>query len=211
MGYLAFITALLLLSGIISCSVSSSQTLPVQTSSGYPAREYYGEKWNNDHIQINSDPKPSGTVSLKLIPAGATGFVMPVCGKLLSDFGVRNGRKHTGIDIKLEKETPVYCAFDGMVRIAKVYGNYGKVVVVRHDNGLETVYSHLNSISVKMNQRVKAGVRIGGGGKTGNATSEHLHFEMRFKGEPFNPRLVVDFEKCRLKSDVLTLNPNSFK
>ena len=209
MGCLMLVSTLLLLSCIISCRGSSSKILPVQT--GYPACEYYGNNWNNDHIRINSDPKPSGTVSLKLIPAGTAGFVMPVCGKLLSDFGVRNGRKHSGIDIKLEKEAPVYCAFDGMVRIAKVYGNYGKVVVVRHDNGLETVYSHLNSISVKLNQRVKAGVRIGGGGKTGNATSEHLHFEMRFKGEPFNPRLVVDFEKCRLKSDVLTLNPDSFR
>ena len=136
---------------------------------------------------------------------------MPVCGNVLSEFGPRSGKMHTGIDIKVKKEEPVYCTFDGMVRMAKNYGSYGKVVVVRHDNGLETLYAHLNSISVKLNQRVKAGVRIGGGGKTGNAQGEHLHFEMRFKGEPFNPRLAVDFEKCRLKSETLTLNDHSYR
>ena len=194
-----------------SRKVPSSRAPSVIKASTYPAREHYGDRWNTEHVRINSDPKPSGTVRLNLLPAGTGGFVMPVCGKALSEFGMRNGRAHTGIDIKLGKETPVYCAFDGMVRMAKEYGSYGKIVVVRHDNGLETVYSHLNSIAVKLNQRVKAGARIGGGGKTGNATTEHLHFEIRFKGEPFNPRLVVDFEKCRLKSDVLTINDSSFK
>ena len=187
-----------------SSNTSSSSSVPL---SGYPASEYYGSRWNTEHVRINSDPKPSGTTTLNL----ASSFVMPVCGKVLSEFGPRNGRMHTGIDLKVEKEDPIYCAFDGMVRIAKDYGSYGKVVVVRHDNGLETLYSHLNSIAVKLNQRVKAGNRIGGGGKTGNAQGEHLHFEIRFKGEPFNPRLAVDFENCRLKSEMLVLNDNSYK
>ena len=202
-----FVLALLLL----SCNSSRNGASSTSNSSGYPAREYYGDTWNTEHIRTNSDSKPAGKVSLNLMPEGTSGFVMPFCGKLLSEFGVRSGRTHTGVDIKLEKESPVHCAFDGMVRIAKVYGNYGKTVVVRHDNGLETVYSHLNSISVKLNQRVKAGDRIGGGGKTGNASTYHLHFEIRFKGEPFNPRMVVDYEKCRLKTNVLTLNNNSFR
>jgi len=189
---------------------SSRNVVPERAASGYPASEYYDDRWNTEHVRINSDPKPSGTFRLNLTSAGMGGFVMPVCGKVISEFGMRNGRAHTGIDLKLERETPVYCAFDGMVRMAKDYGSYGKIVVVRHYNGLETVYSHLNSIAVKVNQRVKAGACIGGGGKTGNATTEHLHFEIRFKGEPLNPRLVVDFEKCRLKSDVLTINNNIF-
>ena len=185
---------------------SSETKVPVTTSSGYPAREYYGDRWNTEHVRINSDPKPSGTVTLQLTSA----FVMPVCGKVLSEFGMRNGRMHTGIDLKVEKEDPIYCAFDGMVRMAKDYGNYGKVVVVRHDNGLETLYAHLNSIAVKLNQRIRAGDRIGGGGKTGNAQSEHLHFEMRFMGEPFNPRNAVDFQQCRLKTEKLVLNEKSY-
>ena len=208
---LMFVSTSLLLSCKISGKESSSKNIPVKTSTSYPAQEYYGNQWNTDHIRTNSDPKPSVTVSLKLTPAGTGGFVMPVCGKVLSEFGARSGRTHTGTDIKLTKESPVYCAFDGMVRMAKVYGSYGKTVVVRHENGLETVYGHLNSISVKLNQHVKAGIRIGGGGKTGNATSEHLHFEIRFKGEPLNPRLVIDLEKCCLKHPVLTINENSFR
>jgi len=180
-------------------------------SSDYPAREHYGDRWNNEHVRINSDPKPSGTIRLNLVPSGTSNFVMPVCGRVMSEFGMRNGRPHTGIDLKLEKETPVYSAFDGMVRLAKNYGNYGKVVVIRHDNGLETLYSHLNSISVKVNQRVRAGARIGGGGKTGNAQTEHLHFEIRFKGEPINPRLVIDFDRCSLRSNSLTLDDSSYR
>ena len=207
----------MLLSAFILSGCKTSRTMSSETSSfsrtvsGYPAREYYGDRWNTEHVRINSDPKPSGTVTLNLTPAGTSGFVMPVCGNVLSEFGPRSGRMHTGIDIKLKKEEPVYCAFDGMVRMAKNYGTYGNVVVVRHDNGLETLYAHLNSIAVKLNQRVKAGARIGGGGKTGNAQGEHLHFETRFKGEPFNPRLVVDFEKCRIRSETLALNDNSYK
>jgi len=208
---LFFVLALLLLGCKISRKGTASKSPAVNTSSGYPASEYYGDTWNTEHIRTNNDSKSTGKLSLNLTPAGTSGFVMPVCGKALSEFGARSGRTHTGIDLKLEKESPVHCAFDGMVRLAKVYGNYGKTVVVRHDNGMETVYSHLNSIAVKQNQRMKAGDRIGGGGKTGNASTEHLHFEIRFKGEPFNPRLVIDVEKCRLKTNVLTINNNSFK
>ena len=203
--------SMLVLALLFTGCKSSRKTSSSNAASAYPAREYYGDRWNNEHVRINSDPKPSGTVRLNLLPAGTNNFVMPVCGRVMSEFGMRNGRPHTGIDLKLEKETPVYCAFDGMVRMAKDYGSYGKMVVVRHDNGLETLYSHLNSIAVKLNQRVKAGARIGGGGKTGNATTEHLHFEIRFKGEPLNPRLVVDVEKCRLKTNILTLNNNSYR
>jgi len=208
---------LMLLPAFFLSGCKSSRKAPSETSvtSGkstvYPAREYYGERWNTEHVRINSDPKPSGSVTLNLTPAGMSGFVMPVCGNVLSEFGPRSGRMHAGIDIKVKKEEPIYCAFDGMVRMAKDYGSYGKVVVVRHDNGLETLYAHLNSIAVKLNQRVKAGARIGGGGKTGNAQGEHLHFELRFKGEPFNPRLIVDFEKCRLRTETLALNDNSYR
>ena len=194
-----------------SRKASSATSVTSGKSTVYPAREYYGDRWNTEHVRINSDPKPSGSVTLKLASSGESGFVMPVCGNVLSEFGPRSGSMHAGIDIKVKKEEPIYCAFDGMVRMAKDYGSYGKVVVVRHDNGLETLYAHLNSIAVKVNQRVKAGARIGGGGKTGNAQGEHLHFEIRFKGEPFNPRLVVDFEKCRLQTETLALNDNSYR
>ena len=188
-----------------------AHTIASTAPSGFPAAQFYGDRWNNDHVRINSDPRPVGATSLNLAPAGTNGFVMPFCGTVISEFGMRGGRMHTGIDLKLAMNDPVYAAFDGMVRMAKDYGTYGKVVVIRHDNGLETLYSHLNTIAVKVNQRVNAGDRIGGGGKTGNATSEHLHFETRFMGEPFNPRLIIDFEKCALVSRIVTLNESSYR
>ena len=190
----------------VSSSPPTAASASLSGKVAFPASEYYGERWNNDYVRLNSDPKPSGRVTLNLTPAGSTGFVMPVCGNILSEFGMRGGRMHEGIDVKLAHEQPVYSAFDGMVRVAKDHASYGKYVVIRHDNGLETVYSHLNSIAVKLNQRVNAGTRIGGGGKTGNATSEHLHLEIRFMGEPMNPRLIIDFEKCNLKSRTITIN-----
>ncbi len=179
-------------------------------TSGYPAPEYYGNSWNIQHIRLNADPKPMENVQLRLLAQGEK-FVMPMCGKILSEFGPRGSSMHTGIDIKLQMDDPVYCAFDGMVRMAKEYAAYGKVVVVRHENGLETVYSHLNSIGVKQDQRVKAGDYLGGGGKTGRATGTHLHFETRFKGEPFNPRLLIDFDDCTLYSGTLALSKDSYK
>ncbi|MDR2039254.1 MAG: peptidoglycan DD-metalloendopeptidase family protein [Bacteroidales bacterium] len=194
-----------------SHGVSKPSTHAIKTSSRYPAVEYYGDSWNTEHVRYSSDPKPSGTVHLNMIPSGTSDFVIPACGRISSEFGPRNGSMHTGIDVKVELNDPVYCAFDGMVRMATTYSAYGKMVVVRHENGLETLYSHLNTIAVKVNQRVKAGDRIGGGGKTGRATGVHLHFETRFKGEPFNPRLVIDFEKCRLKTNTLVLNEDSYK
>lgn len=190
----------------------AERTKPDKSREGsYPAAGYYGDSWNNDHVRYSSSGISAQPVSLLLIPPGTHDFKMPVCGNVLSEFGPRNGRMHTGIDIKLKMNDPVYCAFDGMVRMAKDYSGYGKMVVVRHDNGLETLYAHLNYISVKVNQYIKAGTLIGGGGKTGRASGEHLHFEVRFQSEPFNPRLVVDFDNCRLKTQTITLTESSYK
>ena len=191
---------------------TTASTVPaVAASSVYPAGEFYGNRWNTQYVRLNSDPRPTGVVTLDLAPRGSTGFAMPVCGNVLSEFGMRNGRMHEGIDLRLTREQPVYSAFDGMVRVARDHGSYGNVVAIRHDNGLETVYSHLNSIAVRVNQRVTAGERIGGGGRTGNATTDHLHLEIRFMGEPLNPRLIIDFENCILKSEIITLDENSYR
>jgi murein DD-endopeptidase MepM/ murein hydrolase activator NlpD len=178
-----------------------------KTGAVYPAAEYYGSEWNTEYLRLSSSPSPTGTVTLN------TGepFAVPACGNINSEFGMRNGAMHTGIDIGVKPDAPIYCAFDGMVRMAKNYGDYGNMVTVRHENGLETVYAHLSSIAVTVSQKLKAGDKIGGGGRTGRASGVHLHFETRFKGEPFNPRLLIDFEQCRLKSATLTLNENSYR
>ena len=85
--------------------------------------------------------------------------------------------------------------------MAKTYAAYGNVVVVRHDNGLETVYGHLSKQLVEENQLVKAGEVIGLGGNTGRSTGSHLHFETRFLGQAINPALLFDFEKQDIVAD----------
>jgi hypothetical protein len=137
-------------------------------------------------------------------------FVYPYKGKVISPFGFRGHRIHAGIDIKLNHNDTVLCAFDGVVRMAHRYGGYGNAVVVRHFNGLETLYGHLAKISVKVNELVRAGDLIGLGGRTGRATTDHLHFETRFQGEPFNPQRIVDAVNHVLLCDTLFISHETF-
>jgi len=138
-------------------------------------------------------------------------FKMPVPGNPISEFGWRGRRIHTGIDIKLNRGDSVYCVFDGIVRISRYFGGYGNIVVVRHYNGIETVYAHLSKRLVGVNDTVKCGQVLGLGGRTGRATCDHLHFETRYKEQPFNPRLLIDFNAKKLNSDTLLLTQHSFK
>jgi nucleoid-associated protein YgaU len=112
---------------------------------------------------------------------------------------------HAGVDIKLEAGDPVSCAFDGVVRMARYYSGYGNCVVVRHYNGIETLYGHLSKMKVKVNEQVKAGDIIGLGGRTGRASCNHLHFETRFQGKAFNPRQMIDFDTYSLLSDTFNV------
>jgi hypothetical protein len=137
-------------------------------------------------------------------------FVYPYKGKLLSPFGFRGHRIHAGVDIKLNHNDTVLCAFDGVVRMARVYGGYGNAVVVRHFNGLETLYGHLAKICVRVNDVVRAGDLIGLGGRTGRATTDHLHFETRFQGEPFNPQRIIDVVSHSLVCDTLFISHDTF-
>lgn len=134
------------------------------------------------------------------------GYHHPFPGYVTSDFGYRRGRFHYGIDIDLETGDSVRSAFEGRVRIAKWHKAYGNVVVVRHYNGLETLYAHFSKIKVRVGQQVDAGTVLGLGGKTGRATGSHLHFEVRYLGQPIDPGTVVDFSQNDLSAEVLTLN-----
>ncbi|MDR6560102.1 MULTISPECIES: peptidoglycan DD-metalloendopeptidase family protein [unclassified Arcicella] len=112
--------------------------------------------------------------------------------KLTSVFGPRWGRMHSGVDLDLETGDPVYAAFDGIVRVSGYDGGgYGKFLVVRHYNGLETLYGHLSAKNFESGAYVKAGDQIGLGGSTGRSTGSHLHFETRYEGNPFNPAIYV--------------------
>ncbi len=151
-------------------------------------------------------------IVVQLVKRNDNPFVFPVKNKKTSDYGwrMRWNRPHRGVDILLNTGDPVYCCFDGVVRIARPLGNYGNLVVVRHYNGLETVYGHLSKIKVEPLQIVKAGDVIGLGGSTGRSTGPHLHFEVRFQYEAFDPEWILDFEKFTLRSNRLYLDKTYF-
>lgn len=119
---------------------------------------------------------------------------------------------HTGVDLKQNLGDSIVAAWDGVVRMAKEsYYGYGKLVVIRHANGLETFYAHLSKLCVKENQQVKAGELIGLAGRTGRATTEHLHFETRFLYESFNPTTIIDVPNRKLVSDTLSIRNKRFR
>jgi len=119
-------------------------------------------------------------------------FSSPWTGRVTSSYGWRNNRPHYGVDIKLNTGDSVRSAFSGMVRISKYSRSYGNVIVVRHENGLETLYAHLSKRTVKIGDFVETGKTLGLGGNTGRSFGSHLHFETRYLGEPINPMDVFE-------------------
>ena len=138
------------------------------------------------------------------------GYVHPFKGNTTSGFGYRHGQPHLGVDVKLEIGDSVHAAFEGKVRIAKKNKSYGNVVIIRHENGLETYYAHLSKLLVEAGQDVDAGTIIGLGGNTGHSFGSHLHFEVRYKGMPIDPNDVVNFAEYRLKTDTLLITRKTF-
>lgn len=171
-----------------------------------PAYGLYQKYW--DTVNIRSKmleiPFSNDRLMLMLVQDANNPFVMPCqFEKIKTTYGeTKNGGFHPGIDLKTEPQTLVKSCFDGVVRIATYYGDYGLMVVVRHYNGLETVYAHLDKLCVTPHQIVKAGQVIGQTGTTGNTKECILHFETRFMNEYFDPELVIDFEE----EDVLQNN-----
>jgi hypothetical protein len=152
-------------------------------------------------------------VKIPLVDSTCSRFFTPPCnGYITSGFGPRGGYWHFGTDIKVKVGDTIRCVFNGMVRIIQNdKRGYGKVVVIRHHNGLETVYGHLSKTLVQQNQTVCSGEVIGLGGNTGRSTGSHLHFETRYCGEPFNPCNIVDFERNNLLYDTLYLAKENFE
>lgn len=132
-------------------------------------------------------------------------------GKMTSNFGYRWGRWHTGTDLDLETGDPVYASFDGIVRVVGWDGNgYGRYVLLRHYNGLETLYGHMSKQTVETGQFVKAGDQVGLGGNTGRSYGAHLHFETRYEGNPFSPLNIYSFPANTIKSDHFLLTGNAW-
>ena len=125
-------------------------------------------------------------------------------------FGVRRGRRHQGVDIPLKTGDPVYATFTGKVRISKYWGAFGNLVVIRHENGIETFYGHLSKRLVEAGDWVNAGDVIGYGGSTGRSTGPHLHFETRYKGFAFDPQWLIDFKTGLLRHRLFVLKKKYF-
>lgn len=123
-------------------------------------------------------------------------FSVPIkSNQVNSPFGRRMLGNHQGVDLKAKMNDTIYAAFDGKVRVARYDPRgYGNFVVIRHHNGLETVYGHLTLAIVRPNEYVHSGQPIGFAGSTGRSTGVHLHFETRFCGIPINPERMISFE-----------------
>ena len=140
------------------------------------------------------------------------GFCMPTPSRnVTSRFGYRAAfkRVHKGLDIKVCTGDTIVAAFDGKVRVVRYdAGGYGNYVVIRHNNGLETIYGHLSKQLVEGDQFVKAVEPIGLGGNTGRSFGSHLHFETRLAGEAINPELLFNFPAQDVTCDFYTFHKN---
>jgi murein DD-endopeptidase MepM/ murein hydrolase activator NlpD len=175
--------------------------------------------WSNSRINSGRfdyrSLAPEDTIRVQLVDsAQGKFFIPPAHHHITSPFGSRRFLWHYGTDVKLYTGDTVRSVMDGIVRVTQFdKRGYGNVVVVRHHSGLETVYGHLakGGVRIQANQRVKAGEMIGLGGNTGRSTGAHLHFEIRYFGEPFDPSYIIDFETHTLKSDTLVLTRDNFE
>ena len=168
----------------------------------FPSHDLYSSWDSNIAHPYNFDEIfKCDSVILTLIQFNDNNFVLPYRGNLTSLFGWRKYRPHYGTDIDLETGDEVDSAFDGMVRLAKYYQGYGNCVIIRHNNGLETVYAHLSRILVESGQKLDAGTIIGLGGNTGHSYGSHLHFEIRYLGQALDTQDFIDFENGILKSN----------
>jgi hypothetical protein len=169
-----------------------------------PAADLYSD-WDNQFAHKVTAVPDSFRISLK-------DFCMPTTSRVLtSNFGARWGRQHKGLDIKVYIGDTIRAAFSGKVRIVRYEGRgYGKYVVIRHYNGLETIYGHMSAQLVEEDQEVRAGDPIGLGGNTGRSTGSHLHFETRLCGVALNPALMFDFKNQDVVSDYYMFRKSTY-
>lgn len=125
-------------------------------------------------------------------------------------FGPRRGRRHQGVDLPLKTGDPIYATFTGKVRMSKYMGGFGNLIIIRHENGLETFYAHLSKRNVEEGDWVNAGDVIGLGGSTGRSTGPHLHFETRYNGFAFDPQWLIDFKTGELRHRLFLLKKRYF-
>lgn len=177
-----------------------------------PSEELYGENSWTDHVNpfAGMSVNVPQNYNIKL-----DGFAMPLERRqVTSHYGYRSsfGRMHYGTDLALSVGDTVRAAFSGKIRVASYEGGgYGNYIVIRHTNGLETVYGHLHRRIVSEGTIVKAGDPIGLGGNTGRSTGPHLHFEARFMGIPLNPAELFDFHDGTPRLDYYTFDKSNYR
>lgn len=180
--------------------------IPVKTDTA----DIMSKNWvtNSAYAQ---QPDYARTKDTFMVDFGSGKYSFPAKGKVSSRFGMLKGKMHTGIDIELNSGDPVVSAFDGIVRFAGWNNSTnGNVVVVRHYNGLETMYAHLSEVKCKPGQKVTAGEIVGLGGNTGKATTNHLHFETRLKDNAFDPELIFKVENGTLVAEQIPIYSSNF-
>ena len=174
-----------------------------------PEPDIYTEGWESNLVNCYKDANVPNTKVLDV-----RRYVMPVKGNYVtSQYGYRPkfGRTHKGVDLRAAVGDTVYSAFSGRVRLTRFErGGYGFYVIVRHENGLETVYGHLSRFLVKPDQYVKAGQPIALSGNTGRSTGPHLHFETRFMGYAINPEAIFDFANRCTHTDSYTFSKSTY-
>jgi hypothetical protein len=177
-----------------------------------PAQSIYGRSWDHSNVDLPKYDHEQMKLGYYLdLVDSSCGYVNPIKGVINSKYGWRRSRWHKGIDIDLEIGDPVYAAFDGVVRIQRYNrGGFGNYVMIRHYNGVETLYGHLSKSLVKVNQSVRAGDIIGYGGSTGRSSGPHLHFEVRLMGQAFDPARIIDFKTYQLKDTQIYVNHTWF-
>lgn len=141
-------------------------------------------------------------LDLEKIEAKAWAYPLPDA-RVISPYG--GARRHSGVDLKTKPNDEIYAAFDGVVVASGPYYGYGNCIRIKHAYGLETLYSHQSKNMVKKGDKVKAGQVIGLTGRTGRATTEHLHFEVSFGGKRLDPAIIFDHSNHKLKAATLHL------
>ena len=174
-----------------------------------PELDLYTECWDSQSVNPYKEADVPETAVLNV-----ANYCMPHNGYITSPYGYRRRfrRMHKGVDIKLQIGDTVRAAFDGKIRLTRYERRgYGYYVIIRHDNGMETVYGHLSRFLVKPDTFVKAGDPIALGGNTGRSTGSHLHFETRYMGYPINPSAIFDFDNQTTHTDQYTFDKKTYK
>ncbi len=173
----------------------------------------FDDHWNNSSTNpygITQEELPDSW-SLWLVDS-LDQYHCPLQGEVYyrGKYGIRRGRQHQGVDLPLKVGDPIYATFTGKVRVSKYMGGYGNLVIIRHENGLETFYGHLSRRDVQEGDWVNAGDVIGLGGSTGRSTGPHLHYETRYNGFSFDPQWLIDFKTGTLRHRLFVLKKKYF-